>query len=200
MKDRRLPPSDADLTAKARIRNAAFELYASKGEASTTLREVAGRAGVTHGLVVHHFGNKEGLRRAVQERVVELLQGALTAVPNKGSAAEIGRARDASVAAMYAEHPAYPQYLRRDIVDLDSADPELLKLLADVTLTQVRELRASGVSKSSEPEHRQALAIIMRELGALVLEPAARRLWSILTGGGGGPPPELEIRLRKQQG
>jgi hypothetical protein len=33
--------STADLTAKARIRNAALELHAAKGEANTTVREVA---------------------------------------------------------------------------------------------------------------------------------------------------------------
>ena len=71
------PTANGDLTAKARIRNAAFELYAAKGEANTSVREVAQAAGVTHGLVVHHFVNKEGLHRAVQQHVVDLLRHAL---------------------------------------------------------------------------------------------------------------------------
>ena len=65
------PTANEDLTAKARIRNAAFELYAAKGEANTSVREVAQAAGVTHGLVVHHFVNKEGLHRAVQQDTPE---------------------------------------------------------------------------------------------------------------------------------
>ena len=54
-----------DLTAKARIRNAALDLYAANGEDGTSLRTVATAAGVTVGLVVHHYGTKDGLREAV---------------------------------------------------------------------------------------------------------------------------------------
>src|SRR5277367_4652746 len=63
----------ADLTAKARIRNAAMELFATKGAANTSIREVAAAAGITHGLVVHHFANKDGLRQAVRQHAIELL-------------------------------------------------------------------------------------------------------------------------------
>ena len=41
MKKTAQPTANGDLTAKARIRNAAFELYAAKGEANTSVREVA---------------------------------------------------------------------------------------------------------------------------------------------------------------
>jgi AcrR family transcriptional regulator len=138
------PPTwaaNSDLTAKARIRNAAFELHAAQGEPNTTLREVALAAGVTHGLVVHHFANKEGLRRAVQQHMVDLLRQTLDDVPTEGSAAEIGRARDAGVARMYAEQPFYLDYLRRSLIDANQLDTELLDLLADFTLAQVRDLR-----------------------------------------------------------
>ena len=63
------PPTD-DLTAYARIRNAALELYADKGPARTSIREVARAAGVSPGLVQHHFGTKQNLLRAVNEFVI----------------------------------------------------------------------------------------------------------------------------------
>ena len=187
---------DGDLTAKARIRNAAFALHAAQGDANTTLREVAQAAGVTHGLVVHHFSNKDGLRRAVQQHMLDLLRQALDDVPKEGGAAEIGRARDASVARMYAAHPPYLPYLRRALVDPAQLDTELLDLLADFTLAQVRDLRGAGVATSEAPEQVQALAIVLRELGPRLLEPIVQRMWTHLTGSTDRAP-EVEIRLRE---
>ena len=45
------PKVNSDLTAKARIRNAAFALYANYGEDATSMRAIAEAAGVTVGLV-----------------------------------------------------------------------------------------------------------------------------------------------------
>lgn len=53
-----------DLTAKARIRNAALDLFAAHGAEATSLRAAA--AGVTVGLIVHDYGTKEALREAVE--------------------------------------------------------------------------------------------------------------------------------------
>lgn len=50
-----------DLTGKARLRDAAIEAFATKGF-DESLRAIALRAGVTAGLVRHHFGSKENLR------------------------------------------------------------------------------------------------------------------------------------------
>ncbi|RLL66871.1 TetR family transcriptional regulator [Streptomyces sp. Z26] len=43
------------------ILEAARAAFAERGFAKTTIREVARRAGVTHGLVIRHFGSKEQL-------------------------------------------------------------------------------------------------------------------------------------------
>ena len=51
----------ADLTARARLRDAAIECFAARGFAES-LRAIAARAGVSAGLVRHHFGSKEQLR------------------------------------------------------------------------------------------------------------------------------------------
>ena len=59
--------SQADLTARARIREAAIALFAEKGMAATTIRDIAQAAGVSSGLLRHHFGSKEGLRDACDE-------------------------------------------------------------------------------------------------------------------------------------
>ncbi|RZU51792.1 TetR family transcriptional regulator [Krasilnikovia cinnamomea] len=56
-----------DLTARARIRDAAIDLFAEHGFAAATVRDIAQRAGVSSGLLRHHFGSKEGLRDACDE-------------------------------------------------------------------------------------------------------------------------------------
>jgi AcrR family transcriptional regulator len=59
--------SPEDLTARARIRDAAIALFAERGIGSATIRDIAQAAGVSSGLVRHHFGSKEGLRRACDD-------------------------------------------------------------------------------------------------------------------------------------
>jgi AcrR family transcriptional regulator len=59
--------SSSDLTARARIRDAALDLFADKGIGAATVRDIAQAAGVSSGLLRHHFGSKEGLRDACDE-------------------------------------------------------------------------------------------------------------------------------------
>jgi AcrR family transcriptional regulator len=59
-----------DRTAIARIRDAAIEQYGQHGF-SVGLRAIAEAAGVSAALVIHHFGSKEGLRKACDEYIAE---------------------------------------------------------------------------------------------------------------------------------
>jgi TetR/AcrR family transcriptional regulator, regulator of cefoperazone and chloramphenicol sensitivity len=183
----------ADLTAKARIRNAALELFAASGAANTTIREVAKGAGVTHGLVVHHFANKDGLRRAVQQYVIDSIRQALHAVPSQGTAAELRQARDASVDHMLTTQPAVLSYVRRAMLDPSETDTELIAMLADFTLSEVRDLRARGLAATSTPDYAQAMAVMVRELGPRLLAPVAQHFWTHLTDETAGPTPELKV-------
>jgi AcrR family transcriptional regulator len=62
-----------DLTAVARIRDAAIEQFGQHGF-DVGLRAIAKSAGVSAALVIHHFGSKEGLRRACDEFVAETVR------------------------------------------------------------------------------------------------------------------------------
>ena len=76
-----------DLTARARIRDAAIECFAEDGF-GTGFRIIAARAGVSPGLITHHFGSKASLRdtcdaevlrryRAVKDGAVDRTSGYL---------------------------------------------------------------------------------------------------------------------------
>jgi TetR/AcrR family transcriptional regulator, regulator of cefoperazone and chloramphenicol sensitivity len=59
-----------DLTAAARIRDAAIAQFGEHGF-GVGLRSIAEAAGVSAGLVIHHFGSKDGLRKACDDYVAE---------------------------------------------------------------------------------------------------------------------------------
>ena len=76
-----------DLTATARIRDAAIEQFGQHGF-DVGLRAIAKAAGVSAGLVIHHFGSKDGLRKACDELVAETIRTAKTeSVQNSDPAA-----------------------------------------------------------------------------------------------------------------
>ena len=68
-----LEGDSSDLTARARIRQAAIAQFAMDGFERVSLRAIAASAGVTAGLVIHHYGSKEGLRSACDDHVLTVL-------------------------------------------------------------------------------------------------------------------------------
>src|SRR5436305_11880549 len=75
-----------DLTARARIRDAAIKLFTERGMEKTSILDIAEAAGVSGGLIRHHFGSKDGLREACDQYVYdELLKFKMEAL-EKGSA------------------------------------------------------------------------------------------------------------------
>ncbi|MDO5084413.1 TetR/AcrR family transcriptional regulator [Arachnia propionica] len=64
----------SDLTARARLRDAAIALVA-EGE-TPSARSVAARAEVSIGLIRHHFGTMDGLLLACDERIAALIKDA----------------------------------------------------------------------------------------------------------------------------
>ncbi|BBY62581.1 TetR family transcriptional regulator [Mycolicibacterium helvum] len=59
-----------DLTTAARIRDAAIEQFGAHGF-NVGVRAIAQAAGVSPGLVIHHFGSKDGLRQACDDYIAE---------------------------------------------------------------------------------------------------------------------------------
>lgn len=56
---------------RAAILAAAEELFSERGVAAVSIRDIAERADVNHGLVHRHFKSKENLRREVQDRLAK---------------------------------------------------------------------------------------------------------------------------------
>jgi AcrR family transcriptional regulator len=107
--------SDA-LSNIERIRDAALKSFAERGTSETTLRSVAAAAGVSLGLVQHHFATKAGLIKAVDDYVLEFIvtpmAEPISESPND-SISEIGD----RVNRMFVGHPDVARYLGRALVD-----------------------------------------------------------------------------------
>jgi TetR/AcrR family transcriptional regulator len=56
---------------RALVIDAAERLFAERGFAATSMRDISAASGVSHPLIHHHFGSKEDLYAAVKRRMVE---------------------------------------------------------------------------------------------------------------------------------
>lgn len=184
-----------DLTAKARIRNAAMDLYAQYGADRVSLRAVAAEAGVTLGLVQHHFKTKAGLHAAVDQLIVDFFAHAVASVPAEGSTAQVAAARDAAVRTMLAENPAVVNYVRRAVLEPNDARFELLESLVDLTRREITALRDAGVASTDRPESAQIVTVLVRQLGELLLAPLVDAVWERVAAPGEPGKPRLVISV-----
>ena len=75
--------------ARRLILDAARELIAETGPEGLRLQEIAARAGISHPLILHHFGSREGLVRALtQQAAAELRDGLVAAMGAPGTSLE----------------------------------------------------------------------------------------------------------------
>ncbi|MCV7075256.1 TetR/AcrR family transcriptional regulator [Mycobacterium szulgai] len=80
----RTTPTGREEVAAA-VLEAATDLFAERGPAATSIRDIAARSRVNHGLVFRHFGTKEQLVGSVLDHLGEKLAGLLHA----GAAADV---------------------------------------------------------------------------------------------------------------
>src|ERR1700691_1699989 len=87
---RRKIPTGREEVAAA-ILEAATDLFAERGPAATSIRDIAARSKVNHGLVFRHFGTKEQLVGAVLDHLGATTTALLQSDPSE---AEAERATD----------------------------------------------------------------------------------------------------------
>ncbi|MGV9612856.1 TetR/AcrR family transcriptional regulator [Nocardia xishanensis] len=187
--------TNEDLTAKARIRNAAMDLYAQYGAERVSLRAVAAEAGVTLGLVQHHFKTKAGVEAAVDQLVVDYFGHAVASVPAAGTAAQVAAARDEAVRRMLADNPAVVNYVRRSVLEPSGTRIDLLESLVELTRREVVGLREAGVASTDRRESTQIVSVLIRQLGELLLAPLIEAVWEQVAEPGEVERPRLSITV-----
>ena len=68
MAEKRSPSAERGRVRREAILDAALELFAEHGFVLTSLPMISEKVGITHAGILHHFGSKEGVLRALLER------------------------------------------------------------------------------------------------------------------------------------
>ncbi|MFV1971718.1 MAG: TetR/AcrR family transcriptional regulator [Acidimicrobiia bacterium] len=159
-----------DRTTRARIRDAAIECFTEYGVAATTARKVAEAAGVSPGLVIHHFGSMEGLRSACDEHVAAVIrhfkQESMSVGPNLDVLATL-RNRDVG---------PLMGYLARVLADDSTTVAKLVDDLVDDAEGYIQQGVESGMLRPTADPRGRAIVLTIWGLGALVLHEHLERL------------------------
>jgi AcrR family transcriptional regulator len=148
-----------DRTAVARIRDAAIDQWGKHGF-NVGLRSIAEAAGVSAALVIHHFGSKEGLRKACDDYIAEEIRS--------GKSASMQTSDPADWFRQMAEMESYAPMMAYLVRSMQSAS-ELAKMLWQRMIDNAEEYLEEGVRNGLLKPSR---------------DPRARARFLGLTGGG----------------
>ncbi len=153
----------ADLSTRARIRDAAIRTIAENGQAAS-LRAIAAEAEVSAALILHHFGSRAGLREACDRHVLEQMRDSKSAV--------LGSAGPAAMLAQLAQIEEYAPlvgYVMRCVQAGDEVADHLIEgMVTDAEGYLAEGVRAGTVRPSRDPAARARL-LTHWSLGGLVL-------------------------------
>jgi AcrR family transcriptional regulator len=163
-----------DLTARARIREAAMEQFAEHGFERTTIRGIAAAAGVSGGLVRHHYGSKQGLKDAVDEHVLaEILRinDEIMAATQRGDLTPAALTREAV--------RPFQAYLARALVDGSTT----LATVFDQMVAPIEKWFALADEERTEPpyadRHVRAAVFTAMALGVPLMQQQLSRVLGI---------------------
>jgi AcrR family transcriptional regulator len=125
--ERAADPAFEDLTARARIRDAALRLFAERGIDGATIRDIAAAAGVSPGLVRHHFGSKDALRDACDSYALDRLMRIKEQAVLEGRMAEPG-----FLAAVHPTVLSLYRYFARALLDGSPAAASMFDEIVDL--------------------------------------------------------------------
>lgn len=162
-----------DRTTRARIRDAAIDLVAAEGVDALTARGVAEAAGVSPGLVIHHFGSMEGLRAACDEHIAAAIR------EQKSSALRSGPGLDVMALLRDARTARLVGYLAAVLVEDSPAVSRLVDDLVADAEQYLDEGVRSGMLRGSSDPHGRAVVLTLWSLSTLVMHRHLHRLLGV---------------------
>ncbi|MFC4591205.1 TetR/AcrR family transcriptional regulator [Sphaerisporangium corydalis] len=164
-------PPPEDLTARAKIRNIAVAHFARDGFQRANLRAIAAEAGVSIGLISHHFGSKDGLRATCDEHVLHVL------TTRARTAGRPDGVRD--LATVYLSNPEEYQvlvrYMARAIQEDVPAAGTFVNTLVEESEAVFRAGARDGTMRPSSDPRALAVLSVMVSMATLTMAPPLAR-------------------------
>lgn len=145
-----------DQTTRARIRDIAIARFGADGFDGVSVRAIAAEAGVSPGLVMHHYGDKSGLRRACDERVLAFVRAKIAGELSDGTQ-------------IIAELGAVGPYLARMVTEPSAAGAAIVDQLVSETQQMVEARVADGTMRAVGEPSLVALVLTIQSLAPLLL-------------------------------
>lgn len=152
-----------DLTARARIRDAAIECFAEQGF-DASFRTVADRAGVSPGLITHHFGAKTALRSECDTEVLRRYRAMKTDAVGRPSASLFEWMTEPGVSATILV------YMLRAIHAGGPGARGFLDRLIDDARDVMAQAVAAGLVRPSRDEEARLRYLAYQSVGALLVQ------------------------------
>lgn len=155
--------STADLTARARIRDAAIACFAESGF-DTSFRTIAARAEVSPGLITHHFGSKAALRAECDSEVFRryhVLKSEAIDDRAGGLFNRLARPGDAALVTVY---------MLRALHGGGAPAREFFESLVDHVRQVMAESVEAGMIRPSRDEEARARYMTAHSMGALLVQ------------------------------
>jgi TetR/AcrR family transcriptional regulator, regulator of cefoperazone and chloramphenicol sensitivity len=169
------PEASSDLTGYARIRNAALECFARDGFEASSVRAIARAAGVSPGLVQHHFPTKALLRDAVNVHVVALAAAPFADLPLPAADADPFEELGERITRLLSEHPDALRYTARATLEGDEAALELFGAFVAIARSQWDALAREGRLRADLDLDWAALHPVIFNLGVVLFREAIER-------------------------
>ncbi|CDO11092.1 TetR/AcrR family transcriptional regulator [Mycolicibacterium cosmeticum] len=153
------------------IRDAALAEFAARGVATTSLREVASAAGVSVGLIQHHFGTKADLVEAVDRHVTEVVRTVLATGTTAITVEDYGQ----QVAELLAEHTTAVDYLARALADGTPYGSSIFDTLTDMGIARWERRAEKGLAAADLDIPWAAINSVLVIFGTVLLRPHIER-------------------------
>jgi len=165
-----------------RLIQVAMALFAERGFDGVTVRDIASAAGVSVGLINHHFGSKEGLREAVDQHFLSQFEEVLLEQPPADVSRDAVTLDQMSdwvedwITRHFAEWDLSKAYMRRALLEGSDWGARLFERFYQVARTSVDRMDADNRIRPDVDRLWLPLLLVYLELGTLLLEPYVERV------------------------
>ena len=176
------PASQPNDGGRERLIAVAERLFAERGYDGITIRDISSAANVSVGLIHHHFGSKDGLRKAVDEACMaqfeEVLRdhAALSSDASQRGLEAVSEWTEAWIDRHVANWSRSVKYMRRALLEGGEWGAYVFERFYAITRASVDRLDAAGRLRGDVDRLWLPILFMYLDLGTLLLDPYIERV------------------------